>query len=101
MTGHKLVLELKSPDDCSREERDHFRVIVVEAGEVEETGLDNRIARAKVLAFMWLGTATIGVGGRGATNFPSPINNGRFFSGRQLKAGSVDRLGQPAAMSGF
>jgi GNAT superfamily N-acetyltransferase len=62
MTGYEPIIDLKPPVDCSKDERDRFRDMVLEAGEVEEAGLDGRIARADMLALLWLGTATIGVG---------------------------------------
>ena len=62
MTGQNPYVELKPPADCSKDEHDRFRDMVLEAGEVEDEGLDARIARARVLAFLRFGTATIGVG---------------------------------------
>jgi GNAT superfamily N-acetyltransferase len=62
MTGREPTIELKPPVKCSKEVRDRFRDMVLEAGEVEEAGLDGRIARADMLALLRLGAATIGVG---------------------------------------
>lgn len=62
MTGQQPVVELKSPVDCSREEYDRLRQMVLDAGEVDEAGFDGRIARAEMLAFLRIGTATVGVG---------------------------------------
>jgi hypothetical protein len=62
MSLHEPTIELKTLVDCSKEERDRFRDMVLEAGEVDEVGFDGRIARAEVLAFLRLGSATIGVG---------------------------------------
>jgi hypothetical protein len=82
MTGQEPVLELKSPVDCSKEELDRFRGMVLEAGEVEEAGLDNRIARAGVLAFTRLGAVTIGVG---ALKIPNKNYARRLFSKANAK----------------
>jgi GNAT superfamily N-acetyltransferase len=62
MTGHEPTIDLKAPVGCSREERDRFRDMVLEAGEVDVAGFDGRIARAEMLAFLRLGAATIAVG---------------------------------------
>ena len=62
MTGHEPTIELKAPVDCSREERDRFRDMVLEAGEIAEAGFEGRIARAETLALLRLGKATIAVG---------------------------------------
>jgi hypothetical protein len=53
MTGHEPTIELKAPVECSREERDRFRDMVLKAGEIAEAGFEGRIARGK---------ATIAVG---------------------------------------
>jgi GNAT superfamily N-acetyltransferase len=82
MTRHEPVPELKSPVDCSKEERDHFRDIILEAGEVEETGLDNRIARAEALVLLRLGAATIGVG---ALKIPNKDYARKLFSRANAK----------------
>ena len=62
MTGHGPIIELKLPVDCSKEEHDRFRRMVLDAGEVEEAGFNGRIAKAEVLAFLRLDAATIAVG---------------------------------------
>ena len=50
--------------------------MVVEAGGVEEGGLDGRIKRAEILAFLRLGAATIGVG---ALKTPNPSYMRKVF----------------------
>lgn len=62
MTGYEPTIELKLPADCSKEERDCFRDMVLEAGEIDEAGFEGRIARAEMLAFLRLGPAAIAVG---------------------------------------
>jgi hypothetical protein len=82
MTGQQPVIELKLPVDCSQEERNRFRGMVLEAGEVRESGLDRRIARAEVLALLRLGTATIGVG---ALKIPNQDYAAKLFKSASAK----------------
>ena len=62
MTAHEPIIELKLPVDCSKEERDCFRNMVLDAGEIDEAGFDGLFARAEMLAFLRLGPAAIAVG---------------------------------------
>jgi hypothetical protein len=55
MTMHEPVVELRSPSAFSKDDYDCFREMVLEAGEIEEAGLDARLGRAKALAFLRLG----------------------------------------------
>lgn len=62
MTEQEPIVALKLPGDCSKEERDRFRQMVLEAGEVQEAGLDGLIAGAEILALLRIDEATVGVG---------------------------------------
>ncbi len=62
MTRQEPIITLKPPGDCLRDDLDRFRQMVLEAGEVQEAGLDDRIGRAKILAFLRVGGAIVGVG---------------------------------------
>jgi hypothetical protein len=62
MTGREPIIRLNPPVDCSKGERQRLREMVLEAAEVEEAGLDGRIARAELLVFLRLGVAIVGVG---------------------------------------
>jgi GNAT superfamily N-acetyltransferase len=85
MTAHEPTVELMSPATCSEEEYDQFRKMVLEAGEVEEAGLDGRIRSAEALAFLQLGGVTIGVG---ALKFPNPSHARKVFE----KAGTKQKV---------
>ena len=62
MIGRESLLELKSPAECTKGERDRFRLLVLKAGEVQQRRFDDRLAMAKVLAFLRVDAAIIGVG---------------------------------------
>jgi GNAT superfamily N-acetyltransferase len=62
MTGQQAIITLNSPAECSRGDLDRFRQIVLEAGEVQEAGLDGLIARADTLALLRVAGAIAGVG---------------------------------------
>ena len=62
MSGAQPNITLRSPGDCSKEDLSRFHDMVLEGGEVRKEGLDDRIGRAKVLAFLESGGAIIGVG---------------------------------------
>jgi len=53
---------LKSPDKCLPEELCRFHDFVLKAGEVKAKGLDDRIGRAAVLAFLKHGDEIVAVG---------------------------------------
>jgi hypothetical protein len=62
MTEQEPIITVKPPDDCSKVERNRFRQMVLDEGEVQVAGLDNRIARAPILALLRVGGAIVGVG---------------------------------------
>jgi hypothetical protein len=62
MTGQEPIITLKPPVDCSRHDLDRFRQMVLEAGEVQAAGFDDRIGRAEILTFLRVGGEIVGVG---------------------------------------
>lgn len=84
MTGQEPIITLKQPAECSRDDLGRFRQVVLDAGEVQAAGFDNRIARAKVLAFLRIGGTIIGVG---ALKRPGrEYSQGVFKNARATKA---------------
>lgn len=62
MAGMQPSISLKSPGGCSKEELRCFCDMVAAAGEVKRDGLEGRVGRAEVLAFLEHGGKIIGVG---------------------------------------
>lgn len=87
MAEHEPAISSKRPAECSREEMDCFRALVLEAGEVEETGLDDRIARAETLALLKVAGTIVGVG---ALKIPSDEYARKLFR----RANSKDNAGK-------
>ncbi|MGY4508196.1 hypothetical protein [Bradyrhizobium sp. USDA 3650] len=62
MTGQEPIVTPKLLAECSRHQLDRFRQMVLEAGEVQAAGFDNRMARAEILVFLRVGGEIVGVG---------------------------------------
>jgi predicted GNAT family N-acyltransferase len=62
MHQREPLVELKSPAKCAEAELSRFCGIVVEAGEVDPDGLEDRVRKAEILAFLRLDDAIIAVG---------------------------------------
>jgi RimJ/RimL family protein N-acetyltransferase len=60
--GAQPTITLKSYDECTKEERSRFHIIVVDARAVRAEGLDDRMKRAAALVFLKLDSEIIGVG---------------------------------------
>ena len=53
--------EIKEPSECSKEEIENFYQLVLKGGQVEVSGLGNRIKRAKLLAFHYEENTLVGI----------------------------------------
>lgn len=58
-----MDVRVKSPRECSPQELAEFKALVLEGGEVAPEGLDGRVRRAAVLAFLVDEGAILGVAG--------------------------------------
>jgi hypothetical protein len=62
MTKEELVITLHLPSECSSHDLNCFRQMVIEAGEVQQTGLSGRIEKARILAFLRASETIVAVG---------------------------------------
>lgn len=61
---------IKEPSECSKEEMEKFYQLVLKSGEVEISGLRNRIKRAKLLAFHYEEDTIVGIAALKRPNEP-------------------------------
>lgn len=57
----RVATEIRQPNSCSEKEIAAFCSAVQKGDEVEPKGLKERVERAKTLAFLYMGTALVGV----------------------------------------
>jgi len=89
MTGQEPIITLNPPTECSRHDLDRFRQMVLEAGEVQAVGFDDRIGRAEILAFLRVDGGIVGVG---ALKRPDREYSRRAFKNARAK-NAADEFG--------